>query len=179
MTTYPLSLHLQNYKATAKAYLCDIRDLFGFECSSVWNYDDCVAFNTDFCKWFSMPEPCYYYGCLEDSRDRCAKEYKEFAQSEKTPVTGSQQSTLTWKDHGNYVGDIKNGLPHGYGTFTWNSGSKYVGEFKDGKKHGQGTYTFADGGTFIGEYKNRKPWNGVHYDKDGNKSDIYADGVRQ
>lgn len=57
-----------------------------------------------------------------------------------------------------YVGELKDGLPHGQGTYISKNGDKYVGEHKDGKRHGQGTYTFGDGPNkgdkYVGEYKN-------------------------
>jgi hypothetical protein len=55
-----------------------------------------------------------------------------------------------------YVGEVRNGQPHGQGTLTWASGAEYVGEFKDGKMHGQGIFTFPDGSQFIGKYQNNK-----------------------
>ena len=83
-----------------------------------------------------------------------------------------------------YIGEWKDGLPHGHGTYAYPSGNKYVGEFKnglfhgqgtyyyladnefkgdiyvgeqkDGKAHGQGTYTWADGEKYVGEWKDEK-----------------------
>ncbi len=40
-----------------------------------------------------------------------------------------------------YVGEFRDGKPHGQGTGTFSDGSIYVGEHQDGKFHGQGTYT--------------------------------------
>jgi len=37
-----------------------------------------------------------------------------------------------------YVGEFKNGLPHGYGTLSHKNG-KYVGEFIDNRLEGRGT----------------------------------------
>jgi len=55
---------------------------------------------------------------------------------------------LLWCNVG-FAECIKGDCTNGYGTFTWKSGEfagdRYVGEFKDGKPHGQGTYTYADG----------------------------------
>jgi len=65
-------------------------------------------------------------------------------------------------EKGVYVGEKKDGNPHGQGTLTFSSGKKYVGEFKDGKQHGQGTYTYPkkEGHKFAakyeGEWKNGK-----------------------
>ena len=52
-----------------------------------------------------------------------------------------------------YVGEIRNGLPHGQGTETFPNGQKYVGKFKDAKKNGKGTFTFPDGRKYVGEFK--------------------------
>ena len=49
--------------------------------------------------------------------------------------------TTTGSDGIKYVGEFKDGEPHGQGTFTEANGSKYVGEYKDGREHGQGTLT--------------------------------------
>ena len=65
-------------------------------------------------------------------------------------------------EKGVYVGEKKDGNPHGQGTLTFSSGKKYVGEFKNGKYHGQGTYTSPkkEGHKFAakyeGEWKNGK-----------------------
>jgi len=57
---------------------------------------------------------------------------------------------------GVYVGEKKDGQPHGQGTETWENGNKYVGEWGDGKKHGQGTFTRSKGRKYEGEWKNGK-----------------------
>ena len=36
-----------------------------------------------------------------------------------------------------YVGDKKDGIPHGKGKFTWNDGAWYEGEVREGKINGQ------------------------------------------
>ena len=64
------------------------------------------------------------------------------------------KGTLTMANGSKYVGEYKDGQHHGQGIYTFPNGDKYVGEFKDGKKHGQGTYTFPNGGKYVGEYKN-------------------------
>ena len=101
---------------------------------------------------------------------------------------------------GTYKGEVSNGVPHGQGTYTYASGEKHVGEYKDGKSHGQGTVTFADGrkyvgefkddnfhgqGTltgpngdkYVGEFKDGNRWDGTKYDKDGNVTATWLDGV--
>ncbi len=75
--------------------------------------------------------------------------------------------TVTWNKDVQYVGEFRNGRPHGYGRhteygfeyegefvggvregvgkFTWGgAGSTYVGEWLGGKRHGRGIYTSGD-----------------------------------
>ena len=72
-----------------------------------------------------------------------------------------------------------NGVPNGQGTFNNRWGGKYVGKWKDGKQNGQGRETFHNGDKYVGEYKDEKPWNGTYYDKDGNFTGKYVNGVKQ
>jgi hypothetical protein len=76
-----------------------------------------------------------------------------------------------------YLGDIKNGLPHGDGTQILPSGIKYVGKFKDGLRHGQGEENHPDIGIkYVGEFKNGfHMWNTIKY-KNGNAIGKYIDG---
>ena len=55
---------------------------------------------------------------------------------------------------GRYVGEEKDGVPHGRGTLEKDDGSTYVGEFMDGQPNGQGIETSANGEQYIGEFKN-------------------------
>jgi S1-C subfamily serine protease len=64
--------------------------------------------------------------------------------------------TVTSVDGRIYVGQWKEGLPHGQGDFTFVNGAKYVGEIKGGLQHGQGTYTDQKGSIYIGEWKRGK-----------------------
>ena len=83
------------------------------------------------------------------------------------------------KDEGKYEGEIKNGIPNGQGTITSPDGMKYVGGWKNGKINGQGTTTFPDGRKYVGEWKDGLKWNGKQYDKDGNITRKYVNGVKQ
>ena len=48
------------------------------------------------------------------------------------------QATFTFADDGyKYVGEHKDGKPHGQGTWTLANGTKFVGEWEEGKKHGK------------------------------------------
>ena len=66
-----------------------------------------------------------------------------------------------------YVGEIKNNLPNGKGVYTLNDGHRYEGYFLKGIWEGQGTFTSIDGKRKVGEWKNQKPWNVIHYNKNG------------
>ena len=61
--------------------------------------------------------------------------------------------TINYSDESKYVGEVSNGVPHGYGTYIYASGSKYIGEFKDGN-----------------------PWNGITYHPDGTVKGTYSNG---
>ena len=63
-----------------------------------------------------------------------------------------------------YVGDFKDGSPHGQGTLTQLEpqelrGSTYSGGWKDGKQHGQGTETITGKHKYSGGWKNGY-WHG-------------------
>ena len=54
----------------------------------------------------------------------------------------------------------------------------YVEKRKAGSKIGQRTYTWSDGKKYVGEWKDGNPWLGIEYDKDGNVTAIYVEGIR-
>ena len=67
------------------------------------------------------------------------------------------KKTIIFPDESKYVGEVKNGKPHGKGTLTYpEKGGKYVGQWKNGKFHGKGKLTYSDGGIYVGEFKNGK-----------------------
>ena len=101
-----------------------------------------------------------------------------------------------------YEGEFKNGKHHGQGKYTNYYGIVYEGGFKNGMlfghgietskqekydgewgemrgRHGQGTLTLHDGSKFEGEFKINEKWNGTEYDKDGNITKKYVNGVEQ
>ena len=88
------------------------------------------------------------------------------------------QGTETYPDGRKYVGEYEDDRKHGQGTYTWSDGTKYVGEYKDDKRHGQGTYTESNGSKYVGEFKDGKLWKGTEFDKDGNVTAPFSDGVR-
>ena len=71
------------------------------------------------------------------------------------------QGTGTDADGNKYVGEYKVGKMHGQGTATNADGNKYAGEFKDGKFHGKGTYTWANGNKYVGEWKDGERYRGT------------------
>lgn len=76
--------------------------------------------------------------------------------------------------HVKYVGETKDGVPHGIGTetvsFDPHKGQKYVGEWKDGKYHGQGTLTSVNGSKHVGGFKDGMiHGQGTYTDPDGDK----------
>ena len=60
---------------------------------------------------------------------------------------------LMWCNVG-FAGCIEGNCVDGQGTFTWEDGRKYVGEFKDGLPHGQGILKYADGRVKKGIWEN-------------------------
>ena len=89
------------------------------------------------------------------------------------------QGTVYLPDGRKYLGELKDGYKHGQGSYTWFNGDKYIGEFKNGLLNGKGTYTNPDGSKYVGEFKDGNPWNGTIYDKDRNITGKYVNGVKQ
>ena len=96
-------------------------------------------------------------------------------------------SGIVWKGFGDknvnpeYLGEVKEGKPHGVGILVTKHKEKYVGEFKNGVKHGLGTMFFFRSKKkvdfkFVGEWKEGKKWNGIIYD--GNNTELvrYEEG---
>jgi len=86
--------------------------------------------------------------------------------------------TKTFPDGRKYVGEFKDGKKHGQGTYTFSDEKKYVGEWKNGKQNGQGTLTFPDGRNGVGEWRENKPWNITEYNKNGNITGKYVNGLK-
>ena len=138
----------------------------------------------------SMSEE-YLASCIEEAgaRNGEVKDDNHHAPGTETTSDGSKyvgelkdnkangQGTFIDADGTKYVGGWKDGNPHGQGTSTTSDGTKYVGEYKDGKCHGQGTETTSDGRKYVGEYKDHESWNGTVYDKDGNVTGTWSEGV--
>ena len=93
------------------------------------------------------------------------------------PMPQSGQASHTWGDGNTYVGEWKDGKPHGKGTATYVVLGRYVGTFKKGKQHGRGEANYVDGRKYVGEWKDGDPWQGKEYDKDGKVIATYSEGV--
>ncbi len=65
--------------------------------------------------------------------------------------------SYSFPDGKKYVGEFKNGKPHGQGAMAYPDGGRYEGEFKNGKAHGKGTATYSDTLEYLGEWQNGKP----------------------
>ena len=98
------------------------------------------------------------------------------------PLFGQSKGTdvlYIWENGTRYIGEWKDGKQHGQGTYTFPDGKKYVGEFKDGKWNGQGIFTISDGTMYVGEFKDGTDWNTTGYDKNGNITGKWVNGVLQ
>lgn len=72
---------------------------------------------------------------------------------------GDTDSTQKYANGDVYIGRLKNGKRHGYGTYHYGPksktpGQKYVGEWRNGQKYGTGTVTLANGEVLKGTSKN-------------------------
>lgn len=56
-------------------------------------------------------------------------------------------------DGSKYIGEIKEGLPHGRGKMIYPDKNIYSGDFANGKHHGSGTLELADGTKYVGGWK--------------------------
>ena len=75
-----------------------------------------------------------------------------------------------WKtyrfDHGaKFLGELKDGLPHGSGVSVYPDGRKYVGEFHEGRWSGPGTVTFPDGSVSVGLFREGRILEMKHTEK--------------
>jgi len=84
---------------------------------------------------------------------------------------------LNDKKHWKYIGEIKNGKPHGTGVLSSTFG-KYSGEVNNGILHGQGTYTYKSGRKRVGEFRKGKEWNVKSYDKNGKIETEWVKGIK-
>ncbi len=72
-----------------------------------------------------------------------------------------KKETITF-DNGKYVGEVKEGKPHGKGTLTYLGGTKMKGEWKNGFLNGKGTTVLYDNGVHITSYSGQFKDNKYH-----------------
>ena len=73
--------------------------------------------------------------------------------------TSSGYKWMNFKDEKykrKYKGEIRNGIPHGFGIQFYKNGDTYFGEHKHGTPNGKGRAIYNDGAMYLGEYKNGK-----------------------
>jgi hypothetical protein len=71
-------------------------------------------------------------------------------------ISTTAQQSLSLSD-GQYVGDVKDGVPHGRGKLTYYPGEvrkKYEGQWENGQFHGRGILKFSNGDQFEGQWEN-------------------------
>jgi hypothetical protein len=66
--------------------------------------------------------------------------------------TGSKVDFLELENEQHYHGEIKNGIPHGFGILADSAGSIYEGGFIEGEKSGRGRLTYSNGDQYVGEF---------------------------
>jgi len=114
--------------------------------------------NPKFIEWLNVTEPGETKSRLdflresEEARD-AARAAKFFNEYEVVNKQVKDQNTYTYPNGNKYVGDMKNGIPHGKGILTSKDGDKYEGEFKNGTQSGIGTFTRPNGFKYVGEYR--------------------------
>ena len=99
------------------------------------------------------------------------------------------QGTMTFADGKKYAAEYKDGKFNVSKSIRGNvyedritmeyMGGTYTGEVSDGVPHGHGKLIFADGSKFVGEFKDNKLWYGAKYDKPGNLTATYSEGVEE
>lgn len=66
-----------------------------------------------------------------------------------------EYASIRW-DGGMYEGQLKDGVPHGYGSWKDPTGKTYVGDFLQGEMTGYGKMIFPGGEKYIGDFLNGK-----------------------
>lgn len=93
----------------------------------------------------SLKTKCPHKGCAK------AMFIYEFVEHDKECEHKVRHDRL-WLDCP-YVGQWRNGKPHGQGKYTDTLRNVYEGEWKDGLIHGRGKMTFHGGDVYEGEWK--------------------------
>jgi hypothetical protein len=84
-------------------------------------------------------------------------------------------------DGDRYVGEYRNGKPHGKGTYYYNNGDRYVGDYANGVREGFGTQYYKSGDRYEGQwYNDKEHGKGTKYYADGERYvGDYANGLKE
>lgn len=106
---------------------------------------------------------------MKEANFEALKEHKDIVAREKIYTNGYYVGQLRFgKEHGYgtfylnddngsnklYEGEWQKGKRHGHGTYYYSGGDRYEGDFENGKKHGHGTYYYSDGDRYEGDFEN-------------------------
>jgi hypothetical protein len=75
----------------------------------------------------------------------------------------AEAGSLDMPRGGEFVGRLRNGKQHGYGSKTWPNGDTYVGRWANGKITGYGKFMYADGDIFEVKFVESKFLEGSFY----------------
>lgn len=92
---------------------------------------------------------------IDDLAAITIKPEEKVAELDNGLMETADEETISYDD-GTYIGEIKDGKPHGKGTWTVLDGDiKYVGDWEDGLMHGQGEFTVLgeQGFEYVGDFK--------------------------
>jgi predicted nucleic-acid-binding protein len=110
------------------------------------------------------------------------------SRSSNTPsseLLTSNNTRLNFDDGNYYIGEVKNGMPHGQGEYHWADGDWHKGMFVNGARTGQGTYyNVQNKRTDTGQYRDgvrvgrgKMQWsNGEWYEGEWNDSGFNGQG---
>ena len=56
----------------------------------------------------------------------------------RTKQRDTKFGEIIWSNGDIYVGDLRNGVPHGFGYYVWSDKNAYIGFFANGSREGQG-----------------------------------------
>jgi len=61
---------------------------------------------------------------------------------------------LEFEGGGKYIGETKDGIPHGKGKFIWPEGDEYEGDWINNTQHGWGVFRWSNGDRYEGQFEN-------------------------
>eukprot|EP00668_Euglena_longa_P019587 GGOE01024366.1.p2 GENE.GGOE01024366.1~~GGOE01024366.1.p2 ORF type:complete len:514 (-),score=129.11 GGOE01024366.1:837-2378(-) len=61
---------------------------------------------------------------------------------------------LEFEGGGRYIGQTKDGIPHGKGKFIWPEGDEYEGDWIENVQHGWGIFRWSNGDKYEGQFDN-------------------------